>query len=63
MSTRLERLRRFTLKHFDFSTHDLLNLDRVLTILINEHDLDGISEFDLIELIDDEFFKLERGIK
>lgn len=51
----LIRLRRFCLRHYYFNDEELSQLDGVLSKLIKEYDLDGISDSDLCELLDAEY--------
>lgn len=58
LETTKKALRKFCLKHFNLSDEDLELLDGgIFDLIITEYDLEGISEYDLIDIVDSELAK------
>lgn len=53
------QLRKFCIRHFNYDATDMQILDdHLFDLIISEYDIDGMSEYELVDIIDEELFKV-----
>jgi hypothetical protein len=55
-----EKLKKFFLKHFHVQEDELKILDKVIEEIIDENEVDGMSEYELCDIYDDKVYELQK---